>query len=1172
MADAPHYMIRRWTESLPDLFDEPDRQDVLDWLIANNGRPRVILVGAGFTLNAKRPSGTRIPLWKEMAEELAKDLRVSPHTYDALTLADFYRRNLGDNAYQSRMLNLLEDDLLVPGIAHDALWSSDPEAVITTNFIDTVLEKNSSSQRVIEDPDLALPLACGKRQLIYLHGHRSNFGSWVTGRSDYDDLPEKRSMLFARTRQLFAQFPLLAVGYSLTDPDFHLVYRQMVRAMDKRHPMGLAVVLPGQDSDAESAQRAARKYWEDLGLRVVRIRESKSQGWPAQFVSFFRLTKRVDRVGELREGLRRAASSADFPQVLEDNIQVWQSSQEDSAIDLVWQRDRYARAAYWNSVLTVARPRAVAEGANERSKKFNLSLHRSVVVTNEDSDSLEQHVPELDARVWTTEAGSANPLFGAVWSLFQKERGFDWVWSLEEALRSGADRDLVADWLRAAVERADILDAHNVQARSVLLALLMLKGFDADTVTAVGVKARARFNDIAGALKLEDGSPEKDSELVSVLKQARNKVEFGTRDEARKLYEQAVSLARECCDCNGPRLLYFALQGVADTTEESENRWRSFEAARDARGEPSVALWWERVKELEHDLVQRRSQALENALDSFGYEPSNWSSNNSGWSLNVIRVDADTLGAPLSVLSWLTLPLLGNAPSLEWELNQRLHLNIKETGKWVERHVRSGDLFRNCSKRPLNDGLLQGGASERRAGVGKLRSLLLVEAPSHQHHAALLDIVSECPEVLGREDVPVALNLVEQAWQRAGKPTSKHADALASISQLCDWQSVTALFESFGEPWILRRFAASKLPWEQWQECDGFLESGGLEFLRDLSADCHPIDWRYVGWGLVEVVGVTPEHEELIQLFAERLEAASNHEDSDQDVVLEHLANVYGCSARFRNDKSRAALMLEEAVRRDALHACRIIAQAKLDFELRAEARQRFCSAVGSNPDAHSLEDVALMTSLSSVPVMMPGERVWKELEETWRTLPKLASVLAPQFWAPSDWRRLGTLLRFGGHRGKPASWALETLRLLTHALRIPECRETVLSDQPELLGFLRQVPFTMIGSGDSVAANNAMYTLSLVGCHARGERDSELLASALRVAADDVRIGVVHGAAYVANYLLARTDVEFGEIVHDAAQEVAQTLADEPLAIVARQAAFGAARGARQAQQREDE
>lgn len=79
-------------------------------------------------------------------------------------------------------------------------------------------------------------------EVLYLHGHRSSPQTWVLSRSQYEDLPTTRPVLLTRVRQLLSQHPVLTVGYSLTDPDFHQVYRQLSLDMKTKCPPGLALL------------------------------------------------------------------------------------------------------------------------------------------------------------------------------------------------------------------------------------------------------------------------------------------------------------------------------------------------------------------------------------------------------------------------------------------------------------------------------------------------------------------------------------------------------------------------------------------------------------------------------------------------------------------------------------------------------------------------------------------------------------------------------------------------------------------------------------------------------------------------------------------------------------------------------------------------------------------
>jgi hypothetical protein len=424
MTQAPRYLLERWRTDLELLFDEPDANDALDWLIANHERKRVILVGSGFSKNAKNDRSLRIPLWDDISAALADDMRISPRAFDALSLADFHRRNQGESAFQQRLLSLLDDQALEPGEAHAALWRSKPEAVITTNFLDTLLERDVRALSVIEDPDLALPIDEGRAQVVYLHGHRSNFASWVAGRSDYDDLQDTRPMLFARTRQLFAQFPLLVVGYSLTDPDFHLVYRQMVRAMNRRHPMGLAVMLQRNGEDAAQAERVAKKYWEDLGLRIVRFRMDRDISSNEQFVRFFDLTQHVETPRDLEACFRSSPSASweDVREAFHANAEIAVSALQDPTLDRIWHRSFEARATFWRAALNRALPEAVRTGAANTAQKFNLDTFRRPRSADGSAPQRAQTHEraeasfDLERASWAPGVVLSHPLFEPVWT------------------------------------------------------------------------------------------------------------------------------------------------------------------------------------------------------------------------------------------------------------------------------------------------------------------------------------------------------------------------------------------------------------------------------------------------------------------------------------------------------------------------------------------------------------------------------------------------------------------------------------------------------------------------------------------------------------------------------------------------------------------------------------
>lgn len=250
----------------------------IDWLVASEGKRPVVLVGAGFSLNARdratgRPTDTsKVPLWSHVGRALADDLGVEAHEYDVPTLCDLYRDAFQLGHLQDRLRGLLKDDEIVCGSAHRALGLYNAEAVITTNNLDSLLDKcrqgsGRSWNRRIMDSDLSSACAAAPAEdLVYFHGHRDHPDTWVMSRAEYEDVHKTKPVMVSRVRQLLAQHPLLVVGFSMADSNFHNVYRLLGTEMRDKHPLGLAII-----ASAKPTTDAVRAHWRKLGVRIADI-------------------------------------------------------------------------------------------------------------------------------------------------------------------------------------------------------------------------------------------------------------------------------------------------------------------------------------------------------------------------------------------------------------------------------------------------------------------------------------------------------------------------------------------------------------------------------------------------------------------------------------------------------------------------------------------------------------------------------------------------------------------------------------------------------------------------------------------------------------------------------------------------------------------------------------
>ena len=252
-------------------FDDENAERVMSWLVAAENLRPVVLIGAGFTLNGRdRVTGKpatrkQAPLWADIAKRLADDLGVGKDRYDAPTLFEMYQEALGNAKLRDALRATVDDSALVPGDAHDALAIYPCEAIVTTNCLDSLLDRACGPgwRRVVGDADLSASSTSGQdRDLIYLHGHRDSSDSWVMTRSQYEDFHRSRPVMVARVRQLLAQHPWLIVGFGMTDPNFHAITRLLGAEMRGHQPLSL-VLMTGCPLLAE------RQHWRRLGFEIA---------------------------------------------------------------------------------------------------------------------------------------------------------------------------------------------------------------------------------------------------------------------------------------------------------------------------------------------------------------------------------------------------------------------------------------------------------------------------------------------------------------------------------------------------------------------------------------------------------------------------------------------------------------------------------------------------------------------------------------------------------------------------------------------------------------------------------------------------------------------------------------------------------------------------------------
>ena len=288
------FVKEKHRDRLLTLCDEEEAEVVLKWLEVCELRKPVGVIGAGFSKNAEprlpelRPN---IPLWKDFRKLFAQALVPKPNAegknntseYTIPHLAELYEEQFGYQALVDALLDLFPDADLKPGPLHNALFTYEFESIITTNHLDTLLDHSPTWVKLIYDTDLLKTRHnYGEKELIYIHGHRDHPSSWVVTRSQYEDVSHSKPGIATRMRQLFLQHPLLILGYSLSDPDFHWVYRTIGNVLGKHVAFTIAIF-------PEKPEPAEKKHWRRLGIHLISFKSSGSD-FPSQLMNFMQMS------------------------------------------------------------------------------------------------------------------------------------------------------------------------------------------------------------------------------------------------------------------------------------------------------------------------------------------------------------------------------------------------------------------------------------------------------------------------------------------------------------------------------------------------------------------------------------------------------------------------------------------------------------------------------------------------------------------------------------------------------------------------------------------------------------------------------------------------------------------------------------------------------------------
>jgi len=1211
----PDYLLELIDTRLAELFDEQNAKTIRTWLVSNHGRRPVVVVGSGFTRNARSRmtddlvGPSEAPLWSDIKDRVSKELGLDASAYDAPTLLELYAEEFTHGGLHNLLLNMVNDERLKPGAGHLALFAYDVEAVVTTNQLDTVLDQNGGNwTTVTSDPDLAHHRPGVRRpQLIYLHGHRTNCASWIFTRSEYENVERTRPVLIVRVRQLLAQHPVLVVGYSLADPDFHQVYRQMSIDMRRWQPLGLALFR-----DAPNA--AERRHWEKLGIRIAWFKDEWRNRLESAFDKFFSITtqprKPLGTEEELSSWFRNAPDFATR----------W--SQTKSFLE---DRDRWGKVE-GSTAVSAERDRKVWYGCLEDQFDTDVltrldSVLRRAVNRTFGAGPVEPPPGDDDLRVLPGERFRADDRLTLL---------------MDEALATGIAEDL-ADWSSYGVDRfeqkglGDFSLLSNLSSFVWRYAASKLPENRRESFSTRAARALAACHRVAvrEGRKVVQGWIEEDAKAIGITLESASAgdttrgdvlspVQAAMRNArivlmsatTRKGFIEAVSAYRNAGElvrrANDSMLVWLAAEGAfiahdrsrrtlrGDSGGEVEARALRLQVER-AREVDAVSRWrteanTARVKLLAYVLKERQEQ--EDALATRGQRQSF-----SATPADLFRClrDLEMRFAPPHTLQPYLSAFLQWAEIADWdeEFAHRFEYDVDGTADRIERILST----------------VAGEAAHRGMIERRLIATFLERPATATGWVARVRAFASLSEVLRAEDLEGTAALLHEArkhlgttaetwrgWTRMDNHFAHAWTAWAGVAPpSLALQELGKYVAAISDPWEGDELRArvESLPWDLWSELQPSLRDELLSALigwdRQLQR-AKDTRTQHDGVLLAMLKAIAPSGDrssvelgpELTARLAESVSASLNAEVSERSPLQSYVAHLHITStvaglAEEYSDAMTKALQAATRGRDKGIDRvgyrsgtlAALLAVAPSDERV-LDAVEWFNSAVGAkwpdlvrlwqmNPGAvvthvHYLREILKNTTLQF------GD-AQKRILELARTIPgcldEIGGLADPSLWG-DNWDELVSLV-FEAAMGKRAGtqWGLDAVGFWSDWL-FAHPREPV----PDDLAFLREWVLMAVTDHNELVANQAVYAVAMQA--ARSDLsilEARRTIATLKKAQTDPRVSVCHGAGFAAALL---SECATNDSIRAFAMGLRERMGEDARLLVQRQIAYGSALGRR--------
>lgn len=231
----------------------------------------VLFVGAGVSANSGLPS------WGSLISYFAKGIGKEADKYtndEYLKIPQYYFNERGKKEYYDIINKVFSVDIK-PTTIHDILLSLNPAHIVTTNY-DDLIELAAHSNGVFYDvvgQDKDLPYTPNGKMLIKMHGDMK-FKNIVLKEDDYLSYSSNFRLIENFIKSLFATHIILFVGYSVNDPNVHLIF-QWVKDILKEDFQHAYLLDVGNVEEKGNIDRIQFEYYKKKGINILYCSEVK---------------------------------------------------------------------------------------------------------------------------------------------------------------------------------------------------------------------------------------------------------------------------------------------------------------------------------------------------------------------------------------------------------------------------------------------------------------------------------------------------------------------------------------------------------------------------------------------------------------------------------------------------------------------------------------------------------------------------------------------------------------------------------------------------------------------------------------------------------------------------------------------------------------------------------